>query len=366
MGERIAGRKDETVAQLRRLLTHQNIRLCVFSDLRELHQGQYALWHDFSEGDWNVDGRFRLSEDPFSADVVLAVHTGEDCVGWRSVLEARGFDGVAALWLQDNHLAHDITRTVVAEADLHLSCHAGHTGHLLNEHSIAGPILPACLRGSPSENLAWMDRHADLPRFSKVVAPFFLYGWAHRTAFLEELRRECREFVCFYTDAGRREAEFYTLDADERRLRWRAFKASILVPLNRDLSIRLFEGLFWGHVLLVPEELPAFDAVITPTQAEALGILRYPLGGSFGDLDLLARRAIRRFDEEGAEGVRRRRDFVLAGHTLAQRVGAFLGFLTDLAERRCPVSLIDDGTRHGLVAADPDRPVLVNRGLAIR
>ena len=220
MHGQLVGRGREIVARLRRVLAQPVVRLCVPCGLDAPEWGEGCFWHAFPAGD-----RFQPTEDPGAADIVLGAHTGEACVGWRAALSARGFDGIAALWLQDNHLAHDLTRAVVEEADLFLPCHAGHTGHLLNGRSIAGPILPSCLRGDPAPDLAWMARHEDLPRLSKVVAPFFLYGWAPRTAFLEELRRECREFVCFLTDAGRREAEFYALDPDERRLRWRAFKA---------------------------------------------------------------------------------------------------------------------------------------------
>lgn len=363
--EHVIERGRDTLAKIRRILSKPEIRFCLPASMDAIARGERCFWHGFGDVDWSFGGRFKLTENLYDSDIALIAHIGENYSGWRQFAGRRGFDGLTCMWLQDNHLAHDNNRASVREADVYVCCHAGHTDYLLNGSAIAGPLLPACFRADPAEDLGYLRKHFDVARLSRVVSPYFMYDWSVRTAFLYDIRRNCPEFSCFYTESNKRYEEYYdVVSVDERRSRWLLFKSSIVVPMNMDLSTRVFDGLFWGHTLMVPDDLPAYDAAFTPEQTAALGIVRYPMNGAFDVLSARARKALAAFDAAGPDGALRRNRFIRSGHLLGHRVRDFLAFLSDLAEGRCPVSFVQRATTQGFVACYPDRPALVDTTLS--
>lgn len=326
-----------------------------------------GIVRDFDTDDWTFSNRARLAESIADTDILILNTGGEDYTGLRGFLSRQGFKGIICLWLHDNHVAHSANHQTVLEADVYFCSHHGaqHQDYLLNPVSLSAPVLPACYRNLPLDTVCGlMTRYADLPRLSRVVAPYFLYTHFKRTALLETLRCECPELVAFFTDENDRKEKYYDAITDaEKASRWLFFKSSIVVPLHDDLSIRLFDGLIWGHTVLVPDTLPAFDHVFGADEAARLGIVRYDATQGAAGVSKAARDAIALFDRGGQEGLWHRHGHVMANHLLGHRMKALLSFLSDFASGHTVNEIVtirvDDGVRHGMRSRRPDgRPLL--------
>jgi hypothetical protein len=105
------------------------------------------------------------------------------------------------------------------------------------------------------------------------------------------------------------------------------------VPINRDVSNRIFEALMTGQIPLVPDDLPDFDRVIDPQIQAALPNLRYR-AGDVESAEAGWRQGVMLFDAGGAAGVRRRHEFARDRHSLAARLADFAEFLRRPGEFR--------------------------------
>lgn len=322
-----------------------------------------GIWHGFETDDWNVSGRVELSENFAEADIIIANIFGEDLGDLRVYLEKRGFRGFLCFWLHDNHIAHQQNKNSILEGDMYFSSHHGaeHEDYLLNERSIAGPILPACYRNLPIETVDCVMRmYNEFPRISKAVAPYFLYNETPRTKYLEDVVRKSPETVCFYTNSSDRSEKYYKKLSDmEKAIRWLSFKSSIVVPLNRDLSIRFFDGLMWGHTVIVPDHLLAFDHVIDSKTAERLGVIRYDMSQGVEAINEAVSKAIAVFDEAGVEGVMERHNFVISNHLYAHRMRGLLTFLMDFASQNTVNTVVRTHSGWGMRARRADRRPLI-------
>jgi hypothetical protein len=147
---------------------------------------------------------------------------------------------------------------------------------------------------------------------------------------------------------------YFGLEREERFADWASRKVSLIAPVRRDLSMRVFDALLAGQTLVMPADVPDLDVVIPPERQRELGIMRYASfdPAAIGDA---YRRALAAFDAGGPEGTRRRHDFVRESHMVEHRVRAIVESLKRLADGSLPVrfgrepegraGLIADGAR---------------------
>lgn len=360
MTDAILARGRAIVARLAAVLSKPVVRVSIVPGLRGLAERRYV--HDIDQPERVLGDRFALSEDIYGADILLLLSIGENLEGLRAHLERRGFSGVVCLWLTDNHMAARENALSVRECDFFFCFHFGFEDYLINPESIACPVLPAYFRHiSPSVMEALFARWIDIPRISKVIAPYVLYDRVDRTRLLHHIQQHCPEYCCLFTPSDEREGMAYLGATEgERAARWLAFKASIVLPIHRDLPLRVFEGLAAGHVLLVQDGNPAFDHVLSATEQAALGIRRFPADTDTDHLRRIAREALEAFDAEGMEAVRRRHQTIMTRHTFGCRIRDFLTFLGDLAAGRTHTRLISTPMRNGLRTAYEDGRCLVS------
>jgi hypothetical protein len=100
----------------------------------------------------------------------------------------------------------------------------------------------------------------------------------------------------------------------------------LIVPINRDVSTRIFEALMTGQIPLVPDDVSDLDRVIDPQLQAALPVIRYR-AGSVESAEAGWRQGVMLFDGGGAAGVRRRHEFARDRHSLAARLANFAEFL---------------------------------------
>jgi hypothetical protein len=228
------------------------------------------------------------------------------------------------VWFWDNHHHQHINLRIAMLTDLVFVSHWHERQYLNLPAALAAAHVPAYSRQWSPGAIA---RHypAGLPteRRNGLFGGFGRYSWAHeRNSLIEALAAACPEHSL---TLGKVDA-YFQISAAERLRTWVEHKVQLIVPINRDVSTRIFEALMTGQIPLVPDDVPDFDRVINPPIQAALPILRYQ-AGNVESAKAVCRQGIMLFDRDGAAGVRRRHEFARDRHSLAARLADFAEFV---------------------------------------
>lgn len=258
-------------------------------------------------------------------DLVLVTAHGAD-LGGPFFRVRRGWPErtLLGVWFWDNHLAAlDNLRTALA-ADVAFPSHLYRADRLLNPASVLGMHVPACsAQWTRADAAAIVEAAAAAPRSDRLLVSYVDYAFSWRSAVLRRLRDaapECEVLLMAPEDRSR----YFGRSRRARLEEWLGHKASLLLPVDADLSTRAFDALLAGQVLVVPRgRIADLDAVLPPAAQAALGVVVLP------DLEVTtirdgAREAARRFDAGGEAGVLERHRFALRNHLLVHRVAAML------------------------------------------
>ncbi len=239
-------------------------------------------------------------------------------------LRQHGLARLYAAWFWDNHHHHGVNLRVAMLADVVFVSHWHERQYLNLPIALAGAHIPAY---SNQWSAGAIARYypAGLPaeRQDGLFGGFGRYPWAaERNCFIEAVSAACPEHNLTLGKIG----DYFSVSAAERLKAWAQHKVHLVVPINRDVSTRVFEALMTGQIPLVPDDVPDLDLVIDPQMQAALPILRYKAG----DVESAKagwQQGVALFDGDGAAGVRRRHEFARDRHSLAARLGDFAGFL---------------------------------------
>jgi len=288
---------------------------------------------DAELGEFFADGPFRYVPPHASttADVVILSAHGSDLSGavWTLRQSLRP-DAVIALWFWDNHLAQlDNLRSALA-ADFVFPSHAYIAHYLFNPLSVVAGSAPACsAQWTRAEARALIDRHAGRERIHKAIVNYVDYEFSWRSRLLRELAAHCRSAEVMLMPAANR-SRYFGMPRAERFAEWLRYKATVILPVDKDLSTRLFDALLAGQVPVVPRLVRDFDRVIAPDVQAELGIVRVEALERAAIENAIAE-ALGRFDAMGESGIVRRQQFVLQGHMLPHRVREMLETLALIA-----------------------------------
>jgi len=282
-------------------------------------------------------------QDRSNCDVAIITAHGSDLSSALWNLRGMVPNTLLAVWLWDNHLSHTTNFKTALAADVVFPSHFYQSSYLINPASALLKHIPACTAQWTSdqarENFA---RLATRPRQSKLLANYVDYEFSWRSALLKRLKAEVPEAEVLLMQANDRSRYFKKTQTD-RFAEWMEYKSSIVLPVDTDLSTRVFDALLAGQVLLVPKSIKDFDAVIPPVDQDRLGILRIP-DVEIATIKNYASQALKIFDETGEAGVRERHEYVLAHHMLTHRIKAMLEDIAQAARAGTGPRFITDNT----------------------
>lgn len=166
-----------------------------------------------------------------------------------------------------------------------------------------------------------------VPRKDKLLVNYVDYDASWRGPLLRAMRESLSAEADVLLMTRNDRTRYFGKSALDRFREWAAYKASIVLPLEADLSTRVFDGLLAGHILLVAPQVADFDRVIPAEDQKRLGVIR------LRDLEVATiraavKRAISTFDGAGAQF---RHRYVLDNHMLSNRVGTILGRMKQVA-----------------------------------
>ena len=283
------------------------------------------------------------------AKLVIATSHGMDVSPMLRELRRRAHpDAIIALWLWDNHLNQLPNLRAALGADLVFPSHAYDCRYLANPVSVGGPHIAACsAQWASGEAARLFAEFGAGPRQHKLLVNYVDYTWSWRSGLLRALAAEAAEAEVLTMPHDSRQRYFGKSPA-ERFREWAAFKCTIVLPVDQDLSTRFFDALLAGMVPVVPRMVEDFDAVVPGADQDKLGIVR------IGEVDVEsvrkgAREALERFDRMGAAGAQARHRYALENHLLAHRVGKILNAIRAVASGGARIDLLPDG---GLYTAE--------------
>ena len=293
----------------------------------------------------NNDGRnirtFKSSQDFFESefsaktDIIVVNNnffpTTELQLKWRNYLKEPD-SPLGVLWSYDNH--HSFANTIITHSifDVLIPAHANYTDYLVTAPTLLLPATPCGLaQWTPAVVMEGYANFRDNERTNKLDGGYNLYfnRNAYRNAKISQLSKGM-------PDSHVRGVVFneqrYWQNSDLDNLKeWMSHKVSIAVPVNNDLPIRVFDALAAGQIPLVPGWLGSFDSIISPELQRSLPIVKF-FDYNVEEVSRAHKKALELFDQGGAEGIVRRRDYCLNTHTLNHRYADILTKIENLID----------------------------------
>ncbi len=288
-----------------------------------------------------------VSQGLAACDVVIISAHGENLKDaiWSARQSAP--NALVALWLWDNHVAYLENLQTALAVDFVFPTHLYKSAYLVNPASVLASHIPACsAQWTRAEAARIFASDGHRPRSSKLLANYVHYEFSPRAAVLARLEKDAPEVdVMIMPQLDR--SRYFGKSREDRLKEWLSYKACLVLPVDKDLSTRVFDALLAGLVILAPSSIADFDAIIKPETQAALGVIRLP-DTETKTIRQAAREAVRSFDAAGESGVRERHRYALENHMLVHRIQMILRTLRQVVERKLVPAFASEKVSMGL------------------
>jgi tetratricopeptide (TPR) repeat protein len=242
---------------------------------------------------------------------------------WLRQIRDEGYNGPVVGWFWDNH--HHVFDNYRATADLDV-CIPGHAwaGSYLRSHeNLLVERVPLCVtQWTMGEARSFFTQYGQGERSDELYGGFVNYEMARkRNRLVNELIAAGSKAIYLINEPNL--SHYFGLPPGEKFQSWTKYKVSLCLPLNRDLSQRLFDALLAGQIPLIPSDVEDLDSVIPSSWQEDLPIVRFA-EYSAGSVAEAHQKALQRFDQDGEAGTERRHRFVLDNHMFTARITRIL------------------------------------------
>lgn len=259
-----------------------------------------------------------IERDLKNIDVVILTAHGNDLSTFILDIKDRNPNLILATWFWDNHLAYLVNYKTALVSDIFYPSHAYCKEYLINPCSPIGSDLPACTAQWVKNELDFKRMLVATEREPKIFLNYVDYKFSWRSQILSELRKFMPDAHVQVMTPDNRD-RYFNLTSIQKYQEWCLYKATLILPVDKDLSTRVFDALFAGQILIVPTMIEDFDSVISKDWQNELGIIRIK-DLNLATIQLATRKAFEIFDKRGADGLLKRFEFVSEKHMLKNRV----------------------------------------------
>ena len=207
-------------------------------------------------------------------DVLILIAHGSDVSSRVFEYRNRNPNLLVLIWLWDNHVAQINNLRTVMAGDIYFPSHAYASGYLPNLLAPFGSHVPLCVaQWDPSEAALFLADSSGIPRSNQLLLNYVDYKFSWRTTLLEQIRNhlpEANNLLMPPEDRGR----YFKKTKRERYFEWAEHKCTLILPVDQDLSTRVFDALVAGLVLVVPRSIPDFDRIIPRADQEKTELLK--------------------------------------------------------------------------------------------
>lgn len=259
-----------------------------------------------------------INKDLENIDVVILTAHGDDLSTFILDIKGKNPNLLVATWFWDNHLGHLANYKTALVSDIFYPSHVYCKQYLMNPCSPIGLDLPACTAQWAKNELDFKKVLATTQRESKIFLNYVDYKFSWRSKILSELQKFMPDAHVQIMSSENRD-RYFTLSSMQKYQEWCSYKSTLILPVDKDLSTRVFDALFAGQILIVPTMIEDFDSIISKEWQDELGIIRIK-DLNLATIQFAARKSFEIFDKRGVSGLLKRFEFVLEKHMLKNRI----------------------------------------------
>jgi len=251
-------------------------------------------------------------------------------------LRKRNIAQVICGWTWDNHHHLEKVLRVIAFCDVVFPSHNFVREQIRTPIAILGRHIPHCItQWSRSSAATYYSETGHKKRSDDLYGSHSHISWAvDRNNLISECIKNVPDNVLKLLDTNSRNS-YFCMSSRVRFQEWASYKVSLNIPVEKDLSQRIFDGLLTGQIPLVPENCIDLDAVIPRSVQEQLPVVRFSDYTSQA-VEEAWKIALEHFDAGGEEGAAKRHQFALNNHHISNRIEDMLGSLLDAPKYKMP------------------------------
>jgi hypothetical protein len=261
-------------------------------------------------------------------------------------IRARDLAKLLVFWTWDNH--HKMAENLLFNslADLIIPAHGYVSNYLKTPYQILCRPFPLSSSQWSRQLVAdLLPSDEPLRRSSALFGGYVLWD-SDRNHLLRQIRESGIEQHLQLIPTDTRHA-YFSKTPVEKCVEWMSHKVSLSLPLEHDLSLRVFDALLVGQIPLVPTWCEDLDSVIPPLIQEKLPVIRFH-EATVESVAAAWRQALFAFDSDGAVGTLRRHNYALNQHHIAVRIRDMLEYITSFRDS-ASVGIVADDYGVGLV-----------------
>ena len=282
-------------------------------------QTVYSRSYNFSTAKNNPDDIF----DVMFVDWNFLIDEKQlDRLHWRS----SHVNQLNIVFLADHHHMFDFSIKVSRKANFFVHAHPTRVDYLnvyLNNN--LGILHCAALQW-PDRVLQFdLPKLINRPRVDKLYGGFSAYPGYDRNTVVEKYIEAMEDEMLWLTPYGDK-GRYWGLSPLERLDEWTQYKCSLVVPINADISPRIFDALITGQIPIVSSDVIGLESAISASDLNKLPIVRFE-AGNLESLHQAHSRAIALFDRDGIDGVLMRSEYARKHHSLNARFNTLSGYL---------------------------------------
>jgi hypothetical protein len=253
-------------------------------------------------------------------DIFIVTAHGADLTSGLNQAKQLYNKSLIAVWMWDNHISIEKNIRTSLAADLIFPSHLYNIDYLLNSVSAIVAYIPACsAQWTVQEARGIYNKYeASIVRKEKVLLNYVDYEPTWRSSLLKHLNLSAPEADVIIMPRDDR-SRYFEKTSEDRFIEWMSYKATLILPVDRDLSTRVFDALLSGQIVIVPSIIADLDFAIPKEIQAKYGIIHVPNL----EIDTLRKafvQAIKMFNESGKEGARQRHEYALSNHMLVNRI----------------------------------------------
>ena len=293
-----------------------------------------------------TEDALRACDDRFDLALVCTHVLGEHKA--QLIVREKKLAPLIVVWTWDNH--HHRARNLSGNtlADIVIPAHSENQETLKTPHSLLGTRVPlGTSQWSRALTSKLLFRNPEM-RSEALSGGYVLWPHSARNEVLRRLKTRIPENALSLLDPNNR-SPYFSLSVEARFRQWTSYMVSLIIPFNRDLSMRVFDALIAGQIPIVPEDCVDLDSTVPPDIQRRLPIIRVS-DLSPQSVELAWRLAIKQFKERGVEGIVTRHEYARDYHHISARIKYIVEYLRGLSTKTFAVE--SDSDCVGLVVAD--------------
>ncbi len=280
---------------------------------------------EFSPADWEIHFAGTIADLPFQKYdlIIFLVHLQADTIPLNHIRKVFP-NAILCGWFWDNHHHPFENHKVVSLLDTYFAGHANYSAYLQNKNSHYLGHLPLCISQFSHSMAEQFETQIMGKRTNLIFGGFVKYRFFEkRNRFLDEVISIYPHNDITLIEENRIQSGYFGLSESEKFATWVKNKVSLIVPLNGDLSQRVFDALLAGQIPLIPIEISDAEAIFTPEISKTLGVERFSLN-NFETLEKAFQKGIHNFDRDGEAGILGRFQYARDHHLFRSRIQVIL------------------------------------------